>query len=131
MIIVNDANNAEVELKQFFWLTQELQKSQKYTNKFVFMHIPLYDPSKGKYKKGHSLENIEQVKMLNKLFDMYNVTMLFCSHIHSFYREFWQKMPYIISGGASAPLKQRGFFHYIKVSINGSKIIYQTTETVQ
>jgi len=128
-IIVDDADDEGLSLKQLSWLKQELQKSQKYTNRFVFMHIPLYDPRKGAYKKGHSLENINQVKMLNKLFDRYNVTMLFCSHIHSFYRGFWHKTPYIISGGAGAPLKEGGFFHYVKVSVSGSKIVYQIIKT--
>jgi len=128
-IIVDDADDEGLGLKQLSWLKQQLQKSQKYTNRFVFMHIPLYDPRKGAYKKGHSLENTEQVKMLNKLFDRYNVTMLFCSHIHSFYRGFWHKTPYIISGGAGAPLKQGGFFHYIKVSVDGSKTDYQIIKT--
>jgi len=130
-VIVDDADDERVGLKQISWLTQELQKSQKYTNRFVFMHIPLYDPRQGEYKKGHSLENTEQAKMLNKLFDRYNVTMLFCSHIHSYYHGFWHKTPYIISGGAGAPLKEGGFFHYIKVSVDGSKIIYQIIKIIQ
>jgi len=130
-IIVDDADDKGMDLKQLSWLNQELQKSQKYTNRFVFMHIPLYDPRKGKYKEGHSLENINQVKILNKLFDKYEVTMLFCSHIHAYYHGFWHKTPYIISGGAGAPLKQGGFFHYIKVSVDGLKIVYQTTNIIQ
>jgi len=130
-IIADDADDEGLGLKQLSWLQQELQKSQKYTNRFVFMHIPLYDPRQGGDKKGHSLENIDQVKMLNNLFDSYSVTMLFCSHIHSFYRGFWHKTPYIISGGAGAPLKEGGFFHYIKVSVDGSKIIYKVTKIVQ
>ena len=130
-IIVDDADDEGLGLKQLSWLQQELQKSQKYANRFVFMHIPLYDPRKGDYKKGHSLENIDQAKILNNLFDKYNVSMLFCSHIHSYYNGFWNKTPYIISGGAGAPLKVGGFFHYIKVSVEGSKIIYKVTKIVQ
>jgi len=127
-IIVDDADDEGVGLKQFSWLKQELQKSQKYTNRFVFIHIPLYDPKNGKYKQGHSLENIEQAQILNKLFDEENVTMLFCSHIHSFYRGFWHKTPFIISGGAGAPLKKGGFFHYIKVLVDGLNVNYKVTK---
>ncbi len=124
-IIIDDADDEAVSLKELSWLKGELDKSKKYTNKFIFMHIPLYDPRKGDYKKGHSLGNSKQVRLLNNLFDKYNVTMLFCSHIHSYYHGFWHKTPYIISGGAGAPLKKKGFFHYIKITINKSSIKYK------
>ncbi|WP_041675224.1 hypothetical protein [Sulfurimonas autotrophica] len=63
--------------------------------------------------------------MLNKLFERYNVTKLFCSHIHAYYHGIWHKTPYIISGGAGAPLKDGGFFHYIKVTVENENISYQ------
>ncbi len=124
-IIVDDADDESISLKQLSWLSKELDKSEQYTNKFVFMHIPLYDPRKGNYKEGHSLDNIKQVQLLNNLFDKHNVTTLFCSHIHSYYHGFWKKTPYIISGGAGAPLKENGFFHYIKVTVDNSHIYYK------
>ncbi len=124
-IIVDDSDDEGINFKQLSWLTKELNKSKRYINRFIFMHIPLYDPRKGNYKEGHSLDDIKQAQLLNNLFDKYHVTMLFCSHIHSFYKGFWHNTPYIISGGAGAPLVEDGFFHYIKVTVDEKKVKYE------
>ena len=124
--IILDTSNEKIKQKQFKWLEKKLIKSQNYTNRFVITHVPLYDPRKGEYQKGHSLKKgaIE----LNKLLDKYNVTMIFCSHIHFYFKGKWHKTPFIITGGAGAPLKEyknNGFYHYIKVIVNKNKIKYQ------
>ena len=127
-IILDDADDEGISFKQLSWLAKELNNSKRYTNRFIFMHIPLYDPRKGNYKEGHSLENTKQSRLLNDLFDKYHVTMIFCSHIHSFYKGFWHNTPYIISGGAGAPLVEGGFFHYIKVTVDGKKVKYKVVK---
>jgi len=124
-IVLDGADDEGIDSKQYAWLKRELQYSQKFQHRFLFTHIPLYDPRKGNYKRGHSLHNKKQAKKLNKLFDKFHVTMLFCSHIHSYYRGFWHNTPYIISGGAGAPLVKGGFFHYIKVSVGRKKVKYR------
>ncbi|HFU77644.1 MAG TPA: hypothetical protein ENK68_03980 [Epsilonproteobacteria bacterium] len=124
-IILDDADDETMASKQFLWLQKELRKAQTYDNRFIIMHIPLYDPRAGAYAQGHSLEDMKQVKQLNDLFDRYKVTMLFTSHIHSYYRGVWHKTPYIISGGAGAPLIKGGFFHYIKVTVTGTEVEYK------
>jgi len=126
--IILDDSEGEINNKQERWLISELKKSQNYRNRFVFMHVPLYDPREGKYKKGHSLDDTNQAKQLNDLFDKYKVTMLFTSHIHMYYKGKWQNTPYIITGGAGAPLKHYkdyGFYHYIKVIVKKDKIEYK------
>ena len=92
------------------------------------MHVPLYDPRKGLYKKGHSLHNTVKAKELNDIFDKYKVTMLFTSHIHLYYQGVWQQTPFIITGGAGAPLKKykhHGFYHYLKVVVHDKNIQYK------
>ena len=124
-IILDSSSKKGIFNRQYKWLKKELKKSQRYQNRFVFMHVPLYDPRKGKYQKGHSLKKIKNADKLNKLFDKYKVTMLFCSHIHLYLRGKWNKTPYIITGGAGAPLKKNGFYHYIKVIVNSDYIQYK------
>ena len=68
------------------WLVNELETSQAFSHRFVIMHVPLYDPREGDYKKGHSLEDIKLSIKRNDLFDRYAVDMLFCSHIHTHFR---------------------------------------------
>lgn len=73
------------------------------------------------------MKDTDQAKELNDIFDRYNVTMIFASHIHMYYRGVWQKTPYIITGGAGAPLKNfqnYGFYHYIVVTIDDKNINY-------
>ena len=132
-IVLDDANEKGLSKKQTKWLIQELKKGQTFQNRFVFMHVPLYDPrkgnnEKGQYKKGHSLDSTTKAKQLNDIFDKYKVTMLFTSHIHMYYKGVWQKTPFIITGGAGAPLKDykdNGFYHYIKVVVHGRDIQYK------
>lgn len=124
-IVLDDSSKRDLGEEQENWLKDELEKSRSFKHRFVFMHVPLYDPRKGRYKEGHSLKDTKLSKKLNDLFDHYAVDMLFCSHIHAYYRGVWQKTPYIISGGAGAPLKSKGFYHYIKVDVLGEKVAYE------
>jgi hypothetical protein len=121
-------DSAKKTIKHLKWLKKELQKSQKYTHRFVFSHVPLYDPRKGSYKKGHSLKSLKLAHKLNNLFDKYNVDMVFCSHIHFYYRGKWQKTPFIITGGAGAPLKKYknyGVYNYVKVTVKNKQVDYK------
>lgn len=135
-IVLDDANEKGLSKKQTKWLIKELKKAQTFQNRFVFMHVPLYDPRKGNnkkgiYKKGHSLHSTVKAKELNDIFDKYKVTMLFTSHIHMYYKGVWQQTPFIITGGAGAPLKKYknyGFYHYIKVVVHGKNIQYQVVK---
>jgi len=115
-------NTKKFKKKQFKWLEKELQKSKKYKHRFVFLHIPLYDPRKGDMKKGHSMKELKTAKQLNDIFDKYNVSMVFASHIHSLYNGYWQKTPFIITGGAGAPKRwDNGFHHFVVVHVNKDK----------
>jgi len=128
-IILDDANEKNLDPWQMDWLIDELKRSQDYKYRFVFMHVPLYDPRIGKYKVGHSLKDLPFAKSLNDIFDKYNVTMLFTSHIHGYYRGIWGKTPYIITGGAGAKLAgpdpQHNFYHYIKTDVSDNGIKYK------
>jgi hypothetical protein len=127
-IILDDSDEKGIGYKQTRWLIAELKKSQKYANRFVLMHVPLYDPRKGNYQKGHSLKNTKAAQVLNDIFDQYHVTMLFCSHIHAYFSGKWHKTPFIITGGAGAPLKKNGFYHYIKVQVSGKDVKYKVVK---
>ena len=128
-IIFDDANEYKVDPWQMYWLRNELKRSQNYRYRFVFMHVPLYDPRAGQYKAGHSLLDLKIAKKLNDLFDRYHVTMVFASHIHGYFTGKWHKTPYIITGGAGAPLdgfdKAHYFYHYIKVKVSDNAVSYK------
>jgi hypothetical protein len=133
-IILDDANATSFGGVQMEWLKNELKKSQKYKYRFVFMHIPLYDPRNNATGEGHSLDNLTAAKTLNNLFDQYNVTMLFASHIHGYFHGVWGKTPFIITGGAGSPLNgtylnssngtDNYFYHYMLVNVTDQGVNY-------
>jgi serine/threonine-protein phosphatase CPPED1 len=131
-IILDDNRIKGLENAQWLWLEAELKKSQGYQYRFVFMHIPLYDPRLGDYAQGHSIRSLEMAKRLNSLFDTYAVTMLFDSHIHGYFKGAWGKTPYIISGGAGASLvgfsPEHFFYHYIRVTVSPSGVQYEVVK---
>ncbi|MGB9683162.1 MAG: metallophosphoesterase family protein [bacterium] len=126
-IVLDDANGKNLGPWQKEWLKEELEKSLSYKYRFIFMHIPLFVPDK-KLKRSDALTDSNSAKELSNLFDRYNVTMVFASHIHAYYRGFWGKTPYIITGGAGAELigvnPVHDFYHYIKVSVLPDGIKY-------
>ncbi|NIA29762.1 MAG: metallophosphoesterase [Actinobacteria bacterium] len=128
-IILDDAKEENIDPWQMEWLKKELQKSQQYKYRFVFMHVPLYDPRKGEFKRGHSLKDLAFAKKLNDLFDQHHVTMIFSSHIHAYYRGTWKETPYIITGGAGAELAgtepAHYFYHYLVVHVSEQGVHYQ------
>ncbi|WP_457554150.1 metallophosphoesterase family protein [Desulfobacula sp.] len=114
---------------QLQWLKKELQHSLSYANRFVFMHIPLYDPQEGEYTAGHSITDKNVASDLNNLFDKYNVTMVFTAHKHGLFQGKWHKTPFTITGGAGAELggtdKNHYFNHYILVDVNNNGVTYE------
>lgn len=128
-IMLDDSNEHCIDSQQYNWFIKQLKISQKYQYRFVFMHVPLYDPRSPQPKLDvHGLKDSTCAKKLNNLFDQYEVTMLFTSHIHGYFSGTWGKTPYIITGGAGAPMKfsnpDHYFFHYIKVQVMPDKVTY-------
>jgi serine/threonine-protein phosphatase CPPED1 len=123
-IIVDNANGKQLNSTQLAWLKDQLNLSQKYKYRFVFMHIPLYSPigeEPGMVTTGPGGSNA-----LTTLFDANNVTMIFTSHVHNYYTGIWGKTPYIISGGAGAP-PENGHppnHHYIVVGVSNNNLTF-------
>ena len=131
-IVLDDAKETDVDPWQMDWLKGELEKSRTYANRFVFLHVPLYDRRTSGFGLGHAMKNKKAARELNALFDKYNVTMLFASHIHEFDRGVWGKTPYIITGGAGGELAgtdpRHYFFHYVKVSVTDGGVSYNVVK---
>jgi serine/threonine-protein phosphatase CPPED1 len=104
------------------WLEKELQKGQASKARFVFMHVPVFDPRGGTYHK--SLPDKDQKDLLD-LFRRYKVTHLFASHLHGYFSGVWAGVPYTITGGAGGSLQGKDpehfFYHYVKVHVSQGK----------
>ena len=118
-IVVDDANEKGLNQRQLRWLEAELIKAGNSTQRFVFMHVPLFDPRGASHH--HCLETGPAHTFLD-LFKKYKVNHIFAGHIHSYFTGKWEGIPFTITGGAGGPLygedPNHSFFHYLKVVVN-------------
>lgn len=122
-IVVDDANEKDLDKWQRQWLEKELRKAADFSHRFVFMHVPLFDPMGPKHH--HCLPSGTAHSLLD-LFKKYKVSHIFASHIHSYYTGKWKGIPFTITGGAGGELvgkdPNHDFFHYLKISVKDGNV---------
>ena len=82
-----------------------LQEAQTADNRYIFMHIPPFDP-RGKGFKKH----LRDGQSLIDLFRRYHVTHLFAGHIHGYFSGVWKGLAYWWRGKASGQRGSRSLF---------------------
>ncbi|MFW9919040.1 MAG: metallophosphoesterase [Candidatus Thorarchaeota archaeon] len=116
-VTVFDSSTGDVDSNQLHWLENDLRGSDAEW-KFVFTHMPLYDPREG---EDHSLLNTTTSEYLMTLFSETGIDTVFSGHIHMFNTTYSGRVRYVVTGGAGASLAvsepQGGFYHYIRASI--------------
>jgi 3',5'-cyclic AMP phosphodiesterase CpdA len=121
-IVLDATTEAGFDKAERQWLEQELQKGQAAKARFVFMHVPVFDPRGGTFHK--SLPDNDQKDLLT-LFRRYKVTHLFASHLHGYFSGVWEGVPYTLTGGAGARLQGKDpehfFHHYVTVHVRNGK----------
>jgi serine/threonine-protein phosphatase CPPED1 len=115
-IILDATKESGFDKQEYSWLEEELKKAQRSTNRFVFMHVPPFDP------RGKGLNKcLQDGKELMDLFSRYQVTHLFASHIHGYFSGVWEGIPYTITGGAGGSLQGQDpdhfFHHFVTVHV--------------
>lgn len=115
-----DSSAAALDAKQMAWLERELAQAGP---KFVFMHVPLFDPRPG---GDHSFVDVEQARRLQQLFREHEVLAVFSGHVHLFSCRELSGVAYVTTGGAGAllyaPRREGGFYHYTLVQVNGNRV---------
>jgi hypothetical protein len=131
-LVLDDSNGNAIAGQQLEWMKGKLAAGQSYRNRIVFMHVPLFDPRYGPEGKGHSLADTANAQMLSALFDQYHVSLLVASHVHGYYEGTWGTTPYIISGGAGAPLygtdPAHFFYHYVRVHVSDQGVTHEVVK---
>jgi len=136
-VVLDDANEEYIDKQQMEFLENELKKD--FSHKFVFLHTPPFDPRNytldipelihKDIKPEHCLVDKENVKQFIDLVSRYNVTAVFASHIHGYFKEIREGVPYIITGGAGADLwlsdPEHYFYHYVNVYVNDNNVDYK------
>lgn len=121
-IVLDAITEAGFDKTERGWLEQELQQGQAAKARFVFMHVPVFDPRGGPFHK--ALPDKDQMDLLN-LFRHYKVTRLFASHLHGHFSGVWAGVPYTVTGGAGGYLQGKDpehfFYHYVKVHVSNGK----------
>jgi hypothetical protein len=106
------------------WLEDELGKAQASKARFIFMHVPPFDPRSNGFNK--CLPGQDGKDLLD-LFRRYKVTHLFASHIHGYFSGVWEGISYTITGGAGGKLQgndpEHFFHHYVKVHVDNGKVM--------
>jgi 3',5'-cyclic AMP phosphodiesterase CpdA len=120
-IVLDDANEERIGAAQMKWLEEQLRKD--YQHKFVFLHVPPFDPRPSKH---HSLRDEENAKEFMNLVKKYKPDIVFASHIHAYFDEIRDGINYVITGGAGSELwgtdPNHYFHHYVKVEVNNNNV---------
>ena len=106
-----DTSEGSIDSVQMEWLRGELAEDGP---KFIFMHIPLYDPRPG---GDHCFLDQEQAAELEELFGASRVLAVFSGHVHMFSNAELDGVEYVTTGGAGAllyaPEDEGGFYHML------------------
>ena len=120
-VVLDNARSKGMGRKQFTWLKDVLDTKR---TKFVFIHKPIFDPT-GSYPN-YIMTPKDENEALNKLLIREEVRYVFAGHIHGYGREERDGIVYIVTAGGGAllylPAFNGGFYHYVKVTVDGSKI---------
>jgi serine/threonine-protein phosphatase CPPED1 len=120
-IVLDATTEGGFNKEEHKWLEDELKKAQASKTRFVFMHVPPFDP------RGEGFDKcLRDGNDLLDLFKRYNVTHLFASHIHGYFSSVWGGVSYTITGGAGAGLQgsdpEHFFHHYLRVHVSNGKV---------
>ena len=117
---VFNTSSSDVSSQEFTWLEQDLSQTEA-EFKFVFTHIPPFDPRTG---EDHSLINSTTSTHLMSLFEEHEVDVVFTGHIHMYNETIINGVKYVITGGAGASLyadeESGGIYHYMNITLNES-----------
>ena len=130
-ILLDDSGGEGLGSEQEKWLRGELEKSQAHRVRLVFMHYPLFDPEGS--DPGSALRDPEAARRLQGLFDEYGVTAVFASHARGVYQGTWGGTPYLVTGGAGAPIDpvdgEHRYYNFVKVSVYQDQVEFEVVKT--
>jgi hypothetical protein len=117
-IVLDATTESGFNKTERYWLEKELKKAQTSRNRFIFMHVPPFDPRGEGF---HKCLPEKDAKNLLDIFRRYHVTHLFASHCHGYFSGAWEGLPYTITGGAGGKLQGKDpehfFHHYVAVHV--------------
>lgn len=124
--IVLDNKIADLNQRQFLWLEEELIKASGYKHRFIFMHKSPFSL----YQQSWFRPELSQWSYKTmKLFQKYNVDIVFAGHEHMFRENVYGGVRYVTSGGGGMftqiPDSDGGYLHYVVVRVYGDYVDYE------
>ena len=127
-VVVDDANKKDIGHEQMLWLRTQLRRDV--AHKFVFLHVPPFDPRGTEAEAGseaeHCLDSRESAEEFMRIVRQNNVDVVFASHIHGYFNAVRDGVRYVISGGAGATLHGSTpaayFHHYLLMTVRGAEV---------
>lgn len=118
--IMLDTANYNLTERQFQWLERQYQTPLK---KFTFTHTP---PKYGVWNHKLAPDPAVSARFM-ALNEKYRVDHVFLGHIHLYDRRVINGVPYVVSGGAGAPLDKKdgygvGQYHVSLVDVEGEHV---------
>jgi 3',5'-cyclic AMP phosphodiesterase CpdA len=129
----DDKPTGYISADQMALLAQDLTAHASAAHIFIFLHRPLVG------YKGEDQLCPANVTALQAMFKKYpNISYVVAGHQHMYYNPQGPKFEappvrkdpspdpyYLVSGGAGAPLKSKGFYHYLIFKVDGDKVSVQ------
>ncbi len=125
-IVAGDASESMVTAQQASWLEAQLQRN--YRHKFVFMHIPFYDPRPSiNHALGAFPSGDLKAKLASALMEKYKPDIVFFGHIHAYYDWTRNGVEYITTGGSGGGAvgnnPAHDFHNYIDIQVDGDSVV--------
>jgi 3',5'-cyclic AMP phosphodiesterase CpdA len=124
IILDNADDRTGIDDNQMGWFSADLAANSRKPHQFVFIHIPIADPSlpsehvSGE-KGGEGLRTGQQLVAEAAAYD--NMDAFFFGHIHAYLAYKLDGIDAYVTGGAGAPLyfpeDAGGYYHYLLVSV--------------
>jgi 3',5'-cyclic AMP phosphodiesterase CpdA len=115
---VFNSSTSEVSEDEIIWLENDLSQTES-DYKFIFTHIPPFDPRTG---SDHAMLNTTTAERLTTLFEVQDVNTVFTGHIHMYNESVRNGVRYVITGGAGASLytseEEGGIHHFVNVTVS-------------
>lgn len=112
-----NTSTSDISETEMIWLENDLSQSSSEI-KFVFTHIPPFDPRTG---SDHGMLNTTTAERLMTLFEAQSVNTVFTGHIHMYNESVRNGVRYVITGGAGASLyaseEEGGIYHFVNVTL--------------
>jgi len=117
--IVLDNGDGRMGEEEFRWLENDLMQN-KAINTFIFMHLPPFDPRPGRNEP--LLKGGQQMR-LSAILEKYNITRVFSSGIHSYFKSDRKGVSYVLTGGGGSELASTdSYYNYVIVDVEGNKV---------